>query len=369
MGLTVTNRCGRLEKNFRTMWDIVPRKLLSYHNFLLILTILSLIFAVGDRIWIELTDGDAIMKRPSRSSIPDLEFTGVAMTTWIWLISARVLIVAMNISFVTVMWVIPNIFEEITTWKIEMNCRFVNWIFHRFAGIWLIAVPTVLHVVVLVTPAITDRIDINLKYDGFNWDEWWDPCVKAFGPYVTSERILYTWDEVFRFSLIIVIFCLLLPLSRSNWMLAKSFSVAMGVHAFVGFAFMVDMVRKNSHPLCWRFNFPFIILYCLDRIIAMFFYRVNRFKVHEIRECSDNTFILLGKIDNLPFHDQACADNFWLLHRFHKRHLCTPVFQRAHPYTGFQNWDKGTRHLWNVGFVINVNKANKRSWSLWLMER
>ena len=355
------------------MFNIRPtitfNRLFSYQNYLIAVSTISLLLAVGDRVWIQLIDGDVIMRRGSRSELPDPQFSGVCFTSWVWLISARVLLVALNISFFTAMWVIPNVLEEFVPCRYEMNVRYTNWLAHRFTGVWLIAVPAVLHVIVLLLPTVTDTIPMELKFDGFDWSNWWDPFVKTFQKYVTYENVFLTWDEIFRLVLIILIFCFMLPLSRSNWMLRKSYSIAMSMHAFVGFAFMVDMVRKNSHPLCWRFNFPFIILYSLDRIFATFFYRVNRFSVHRIIECSESTYILLGRLEGLEWKQQGCADNFWLLHRFHKCHLCTPIFQRAHPYTAFQNAQSYCQHVWNVGFVINTNKANKNSWSLWLKER
>ena len=341
---------------------------LTYTKLFWLVSILSIIFAVGDRLAVKWTDGDYIMQRDSRNTYPDTEKPGRAITEWFWIISARTMIVSLNISFITVMWMFPNFLEEAAPRWLDMDVRHSNLVIHKFAGIWLNGVVTVIHVVLLFLPTLLDGTTKELVYDGFDFSNWWDPCVRNFSSFISKDLVIYTWDELFRLVLAILVFCIMMPVSRADWMLYKSYSLAMGIHALAGFLFMIDMVRKNSHPLCWRFNLPFIILYVIDRLFATFCYRVHRFTVHEIRQCSESSFVLFGRLKNVPRTGQGCGDNYWLLHRFSSRTPCTPVFQRAHPYTAFQNWDPETEHVWNVGFVINVNLRNKQSWSAWLMK-
>ena len=284
---------------------------------------------------------------------------------WIWMITARTLLVSLNMSFFTVMWMIPNFMEEAAPKFLDMDIRHSNLAIHKFTGIWLNGVPTMLHVIVLFLPW-ADGNSVTFFYDGFDFSNWWDPCVKPFSAFSHEDGANYTWDEIFRLVLIIIVFCIMMPISRADWMLGKSYSTAMIIHSVAGLAFMVDLVRKNTHQLSWRFNLPLIILYVIDRLFATFLYRVNKFKVHKIRPCSETSFLVFGKLDNVPRTGQGCGDNYWLLHRFSKTTPCKPIFQRAHPYTAFQNWDRSTDHIWNVGFIINCNPENKHSWSSWL---
>ena len=349
---------------------IFPRRL-TYTQIFWAISIISFVLAVGDRVWVSVTKGDLYLKRGSRNKYPKYadDRIGGWLTEWFWIITARTLIVSLNIAFYTVMWVVPNFLEEIAPRFIDMDVRHSNWQIHKFAGIWLNGVVAVLHCVLLFLPAITDGLPLDLLLDGTLFDRWWDPFVRTFKDYITEEAVVFTLDELFRVVLSIVIFCILMPISRTDWLLYRSYSVAMGIHALAGFLFMIDMLRKESHPLCWRFNIPLVGLYFIDRFFATFFYRVDNFKVHFVEKASDSSFVVYGLIKDLPYRGQGVGDNYWLLHKYSKRHPCTPMMQRAHPYTSFQNWDKSTRHLWNVGFVIKCNPKNKRSWSLWLMNR
>ena len=345
---------------------LIPNRI-SYHSLFWAVSIVCLIVTLWDRLWITETDGDLIVKRGSRTFIPkSTSKWGDWVTSWVWIITSRTLIVSLNMSFVTVMWILPNYLDEALPSFIDSDIRHSNLQIHKFSGIWLNGVAIVLHVVLLFLPTVLDGTPLQLMSDGFDFNEWWDPCIVTFKRYINDTVIYFTYDEIFRLLLSLLCFLVLMPLSRADWMLSKSYSVAMAVHAFAGFAMMFDMVRKNSHPLCHFFNIPFIGLYCLDRIFSMFFYRVNKFTVHKIERVSQSSFILYGRIPNLPYRGQGCGDNYWLMHLFEGK---TPMFQRAHPYTAFQNWDESSRGLWNVGFVISSNVNNRHSWSLWLMNR
>ena len=349
---------------------IIPRRI-SYYGLFWTVSIMSFTLAVGDRLWISLTEGDIMLHRGSRNKYPEYspDRIGGWITEWFWIVTARTLIVSLNIAFVTVMWVFPNMLEEAAPRWIDMDVRHSNWAIHKFAGIWLNGVVVVLHCALLILPTILDGTPLNLLLDGTDFREWWDPFVRTFKDYIQDGQVVFSVDELFRLVLAIICFCILMPLSRADWMLYKSYSLAMGIHAFAGFAFMIDMVRKNSHPLCWRFNLPFIFLYIIDRILATFFYRVQKFTVKKIDKISEGSFVIYGYLPNLPYEGQGCGDNYWLLHRYRIRAPCTPIVQRAHPYTSFQNWDPATRHVWNIGFVITANPKNKQSWSMWLMNR
>ena len=347
----------------------LPRRF-SYYGLFWALSIFSLFVTVGDRLWTTGTDGDLLLNRGSRKFIPQPDSKwGDWLTNWYWIITARTLIVSLNMSFVTVMWMIPNFIEEALPRFVDGDVRHSNLQIHKFSGIWLNGFVTVIHCSLIFFPSLVDGTKLELLTDGFNFGEFWDPCVRTFKSYINETVVYFTMDEIFRLSLSVLCFCILMPLSRADWMLYKSYSVAMAIHSVAGFAFMYDMVRKNSHPLCWRFNLPFIFLYCIDRIFSMFLYRVNRYKVHKIEQISESCFVLYGYVANLPYRGQGCGDNYWLLHRFQREKPCHPMFQRAHPYTSFQNWDENTRGQWNIGFVIKTNNKNKHSWSLWLMER
>ena len=353
-------------KNWRN-W--IPRRV-TYHALFWALSIFCLFVTVGDRLWTTATDGDLLLDRGSRKFIPPSDSKlGDWLTNWFWIITARTLIVSLNMSFVTVMWMIPNFLDEALSSFIDSDVRHSHLQIHKFAGIWLNGFVVVIHTALIFLPTIIDGTPMKLMTNGFNFDDWWDPCVRKFKSYITDTEIYFTVDEIFRLVLSVLCFVIMMPLSRADWMLYKSYSVAMAIHGFAGFAFMWDMLRKNSHPLCWRFNLPFIILYCIDRLFSMFIYRVNTFKVQKVERVSDSCFVLYGWVPKLPYRGQGCGDNYWLLHRIPKKSRGDPMFQRAHPYTSFQNWDESTRHLWNVGFVIKTNNKNRHSWSLWLMNR
>ena len=349
----------------------IPRRL-TYTGIMWFVYIMSFVWVLVDRFWLSQTHGDMLMRRASRDKYPKYrgpDKIGAYVTEWFWITTARTLIVSLNMAFYTVMWILPNFLEEAAPSFIDMDVRHSNWQVHKFAGIWLNGLVTVLHCGLLLAPWAIDGTPLNMLKDGIDFDDWWDPFIRTFKDYIEDGQVVFSADEVFRLVLSIFVFCILFPISRADWMMYRSYSVAMGIHAAAGFAFMIDMVRKNSHPLCWRFNLPLIFLYLIDRTFATFWYRVNKFRVRRIQKVSDSIFVLYGFLPGLEYSGQGCADNYWLLHRFQKNAPCTPIIQRSHPYTSFQNWDPETRNEWNVGFVIQMNPKNASSWGLWLMNR
>lgn len=173
------------------------------------------------------------------------------------------------------------------------------------------------------------------------------------GPHITS-------DEIFRFTLVIVLFCILFPISRSKWLNDRSYSFAIVIHGFAAFMFAIDNVRKMSHRLSWIFNIPLMIVWLIDRFLSIKYYRKSNACIVKKRVIGNNEYVDIRVKLNKTFK-KTVGDVYYLLEGDEQRKLIS--FERSHPFTSFSNHTKDSS--WDIGFIITVVEDYQQSSPAW----
>lgn len=322
-------------------------------------------------------NGDVILGRSGKlpSRLWGTRF-GETLTNVVWAVTARVIITAQNMMFYTTLWCFPNFLSEVAPRWLSINgIRDVHLKMHRMTGIFLIAIPSLAHVLVIFVPPLIDGT--QLKYyppssfnyskspDHLNWSTFWDPAAVHNWSFNDYRGVHLTADEIYRFVLTIVIFCFLFPLSRSEYLNNRSYSTAMALHVLAGILYAIDNIRKITHGLSHVFNLPVLIIWCIDRLLCIFVYRKCTGKIITKNVIGTNeytvTFVKLSRSE----HEPGVGDIYYLHHN-HKmfRNL---VPQRAHPFTSFSN--HGEDSSWDIGFVMTVMEDHEQwflPWTNWL---
>ena len=322
--------------------------------------------------------GDAVLKRggklPKRIWGTNL---GETITNVVWAVTARLIITSQNLMFYTMLWCFPNfIAETCPGWLTVEGIREVHVRIHRLAGIFLIAIPSLAHVLVIFVPPLIDGTALkyyppsNFNYSSspghLNWSKIWDPAAVQGWTFNDHTGVHLTSDEIYRFVLMIVLFCLLFPLSRSNYLNHRSYSLAMTLHAFAGIWYAIDNIRKITHGLAHVFNLPILIIWCVDRILSIFLYRYHRGHIVRKEVLGNNEYVVLyvKLAKNVKI---AVGDVYYLHHQVRDNTGILP--QRSHPFTTFGNLSQDS--TWDIGFVMSIIDDDKQlclPWTNWLAE-
>lgn len=299
---------------------------------------------------------------------------GETLTNVVWAVTARLIITSQNLMFYTMMWCLPNFISEVTpNWITVDGIREVHSRMHTFAGIFLMAVPSLAHVLVIFVPPLIDGTE--LKYyppstfnystspDHLNWTKPWDPAAVEGWTFNDHKGVHLTSDEIYRFVLMIVLFCFFFPLSRSNYANQRSYSLAMALHIFAGIWYAIDNIRKITHGLAHVTNLPILIIWCVDRLVSIYFYRRHDGHIVEKEVIGKDYVILYVKLDKDVKH--TVGDVYYLLHQPKGSTGIAP--QRSHPFTTFANMTKNS--TWDIGFVISIMEDDDQlclPWTHWL---
>ncbi|KAJ7355034.1 hypothetical protein OS493_028242 [Desmophyllum pertusum] len=300
---------------------------------------------------------------------------GETITNVVWAVTARMIITSQNLMFYTMLWCFPNFISEIAPKWITMDgIRDVHSRMHRFAGIFLIAIPSLAHVLVIFVPPLIDGTDLKYyppstfnfsKYPyHMNWTKFWDPAAVQGWTFNDHTGVHLTSDEIYRFTLVIVLFCFFFPLSRSNYATQRSYSFAMALHVFAGIWYAIDNIRKITHGLSQVVNLPMLVIWCIDRLLSIWIYRHHRGRIVRKEVIGNNEYVVLYiKLNK----DVKCAvgDVYYLLHEMKGSTGILP--QRSHPFTTFANLSQDS--TWDIGFVISIIDDEKQlylPWTSWL---
>ena len=134
----------------------------------------------------------------------------------------------------------------------------------RMHNIWGIAtgVFTLLHVWSILFP-LGDGYSIEVKSGTFEWPLS-ERKPKGFkdisGP--EERHIMLQVDDVWRLFLMTVLFGWLAPLSY-KWFKTK-YHVGIHLHNFVAIMYVIDIVRRHTHPHNWFMNPPIVFLWLID---------------------------------------------------------------------------------------------------------
>ena len=300
---------------------------------------------------------------------------GETITNVVWAVTARLIITSQNLMFYTMLWCFSNFISEVAPkWITIDGIREVHSRMHTFAGIFLIAIPSLAHVLVIFVPPLIDGTD--LKYyppstfnfsksrDHLNWSKFWDPAAVQGWTFNDHTGVHLTADEIYRFTLMIVIFCFFFPLSRSHYANQRSYSLAMALHVFAGTWYAIDNIRKITHGLAHVVNLPMLIIWCIDRVLSIWVYRRHRGRIVQKQVIGNNEYVVVYvKLDKDVKH--AVGDVYYLLHEMKGSTGILP--QRSHPFTTFANLSQDS--TWDIGFVISIMEDDKQlclPWTSWL---
>ena len=295
----------------------------------------------------------------------------MTITNYIWAFTARTLIVAQNLMFYTTLWCIPNILVDIAPrWLRTNGIRDTHIKIHRLCGIFLMGIPVLAHVFVIFVPPLVDKTSLNyhppseFNYSRqlfhLNWTRIYDPAAVDGFKFSRPDGVHITSDEVFRFTLIMVLFGVLFPISRSKWLNDRSYTLAIIIHGFAAFMFGIDNVRKMSHRLSWIFNIPLMIVWLIDRFLSVKYYRKSQAQIVEKRIVGNNEYVDIRVKLSKNFNKTA-GDVYYLLED-ERRSKCIS-FERSHPFTSFSNHTKDTS--WDVGFIITTVEDHLQSSPAW----
>jgi len=150
------------------------------------------------------------------------------------------------------------------------NYRSDNTRVHSIAGT-VTSVCTVVHVWSLFLPSVLDSFSNVLVRPSDVGEKVSLPLQMSLGTsQISSSTSEARWgyDDVWRLCWMSLMFLLLFPLSRSvRFLLSKYWNLAMCLHVSVGMGYIFDSLRRRSHPHVWIYNFPFVALYVVDRIM------------------------------------------------------------------------------------------------------
>ena len=300
---------------------------------------------------------------------------GETATNVVWGVTARMIITSQNLMFYTMLWCFPNFISEIApNWIALDGIRAVHSRIHTFAGVFLMAIPSLAHVLVIFVPPLIDGTKLKYyppstfnfsKYpDHLNWSEFWDPAAVQGWTFNDHTGIHLTADEIYRFMIIIVIFCIFVPLSRSHYANHRSYSLAMALHIFAGIWYAIDNIRKITHGLSQCTNLPILALWCFDRLLSIWVYRHHLGYVVHKEVIGNNEYVIMYvKLDKEVRH--AVGDVYYLLHQVKGSTGILP--QRSHPFTTFANLSQDS--TWDIGFVISILEDEDQMclpWTSWL---
>ena len=237
---------------------------------------------------------------------------------------------------------------------------------HRLIGIFLIGIPSVGHVLLVFVPPIIDRTEVTVsppscfnyskQFLHLNWTKFWDPAAVVGWSMNNKSGVHLTSDEVYRLVLMIVLFCFLFPLSRSNYLNNRSFSLAIGLHAFAGIWYAVDNIRKISHEMAHLFNLPFLLLWCIDRLLSITLYRRSIASIVKKRIIGMNEYVDMRVKLNTSFKS-GIGDVYYVV----ENKQLYP--QRAHPFTTYKN--NTSDNSWDIGFIISVMEDDLQWFPSW----
>ncbi|CAM9524628.1 unnamed protein product, partial [Pylaiella littoralis] len=127
-----------------------------------------------------------------------------------------------------------------------------------------------------------------------------------------------------------LMFCVLMPLSRSAWVLKKNFSLAMWLHIGVGVGYFFDNWRRRTHPHVWILNTPVFLWYIADKVWCCTRGGVNH-RAETTRTVIDENYMLL--LWQEEQHPKRICDMFWLKHSDRDGKGTRRTREMAHPFT------------------------------------
>eukprot|EP01083_Nonionella_stella_P295747 1005040_1 len=263
-------------------------------------------------------------------------------------ISSRMLLVSSSYVFLFQCNVFWNWFVETkfaNTYLIIGDIHQTNHRIHYHVGWAFVGIPVVLHVWVIIFAIAFPQNSVKLYP---SWMRPNDPELGKSIPFYANDLISMGWNDVYRIITTSLTFFILIPWSIWTYTKTMNWSLAQYLHLCGAMIYTIDLIRMKSHPHCWVVNCPFILWWLCDRIYGIFWYRRCVAKL-VCKQYLDNDYIIFYL--NIPdkYHDlRSVGDVFYF-------NILDCGFDRAHPFTVFQNHQKSHKLIHRNSTELNPN--------------
>jgi len=142
-------------------------------------------------------------------------------------------------------------------------------------------------------------------------------------------NMFVSFDDIFRLALVTVLFCLVFPLSVSNLVRNKFFTLAQWLHIGAAGLYTVDFLRRSPHAQI--FNSIVVFYWICDRVIGLFWYRTGQASIIH-KEQLDEDYLVAFLYVPKQKRRRAIGSTYYLGFSGEDG-----LFDIAHPYIAFQN--------------------------------
>ena len=242
-------------------------------------------------------------------------------------ISGRLLTLSLDVLYLTKMRSTLHALAEsprVNRWmNMENAFSSMQWMHNAWGIVTCFA--TLLHVWSILFPAVTDGYSVEVKSGTFEWplSERKPAGFKDIsGP--DEKRIMLQIDDVWRLVEMTVLLGILIPLSY-QWLKTR-YHVGIHLHNFIAVMYLVDIVRRHTHPHNWFMNPPIVLLWLIDRFVLGHWWRCQTPKVHRLQLSDDYMLLCWNQRQTLD----TISPEFYL------RLVDSGALERAHVVSGFQ---------------------------------
>lgn len=299
------------------------QKAVSYHIALWILFISCTIWAVVDRLTVNMWSLGVA------HTFPHDAVWGVQVFEVFSWISGRISIVTTSVLFLTQCRTSMNILVDYCPkWMYIGDIHRINNTVHKIAG-WITGIVVLAHVWLIFLGPVTSGTKI-IFLDS--------QSMRSQVPFydAETETLALAPDDVWRLIEMTVIFLILIPLSM--WAKIKMcrktrYSTAMIIHLIAGLMFAYDIIRKKSHPHSKVFNIPIVAYWGFDRVAGMIFYRKTKAKVTRYFDFDDGRYLVLF----LQFEKTKGRKEGEVLYLQFQKETRKAALEYSHPFTMWSN--------------------------------
>lgn len=198
---------------------------------------------------------------------------------------------------------------------------------HYILGVFFMIIPLCLHCLLIFLPALGGNplilVDVPppTKVSPFVWGN------QANVP-PTAEMFITT-DNVYRTTMTLLCFLVLLPFSMSNWGRKRFFSATQFLHFLAIIVFSIDMLRKAPHSQV--FSSPVIAYYIIDRLIGYFWYRTGEAIIIHKEQLDEDYMVVFLYIPRQK-RKRYVGSTYYLALKGVEGYL-----DMSHPFAAFQN--------------------------------
>jgi len=262
---------------------------------------------------------------------------GLALLDHLTRIIGRITMVSISALFLTQSRCTMNwVAENAPLWVDVEDIGAANRNLYWYIGVFFCGVPTILHVFSAFAPMI-DGYEVRLipefqRGDNQEQPQFINPINNPITN-TTNWEVVLSGNDCYRLTAMSIIFFLIIPLSLSKTLRRFSWSSAVKLH-WLGAMWYASDVLLKFHPRSYVFNAPFMILYLLDVLCGIYWYRtVRNVKIVNKLIIDSNYAVLFLKLD-VPAVMNV-GDTYWFsAEQFPD---CTYRLEHSHPFTCWRN--------------------------------